>query len=318
MVVALAAPAQAQVAGSGTLKGKAYFDLSKGLTEDVNSNMLTFGFRRIYFTYDLQMSDNIKGRFRTDVEQKTDGYYRLYMKHAYADWSAADGLSIRFGQQGTILFGDLEDIWGYRHVAKTMQDHFKIRSSADFGVSFKYGLGDMLALKGMLSNGNGYNKYDDEFYNKAIEFQAVATPMDGLTVAAHYGMNGFDGDDTNTENDPENTGTMDLSVGYEGDAFAVGGSYTSSSNYKFNLDENGSGFWGFGRFSIPNSPMTVIGTYQSWDPDTDVDDNTKTKMLVGLDYTPGKGLSIIPNYVSETNGTDDPVNTFRITFYWKW
>jgi hypothetical protein len=56
----------------------------------------------------------------------------------------------------------------------------------------------------------------------------------------------------------------------------------------------------------------------SWDPDTNVDDNTRTTTIVGLDYSAGKGLNIIPNFYQTKSGTDDPVNTFKVTFYWKW
>lgn len=317
MVVSIAVPARAQVVGNGTLKGKAYYDLSMGLS-DTNEDLLTFGFRRIYFTYDMVMSDNIKGRFRTDVKQDGDGKVRLFIKHAYADWKAADMLSLRAGVQGTILFGDIEDVWGYRHVEKTLNDLYKIRSSADFGLSGKFTLNNMIAVKAMVSNGNGYDKLEDDTNAKAYELQGIITPIDGLLVTAHYGMNGFDPDDDTKTDNNKNSTTMDLSVGYEGDGFAVGGSYTTQSNYRFNLDEDGSGCWAFGRFSIPNAPVTLLGTYMSWDSDTNVDDNTKTTMIVGLDYSPGKGLSIIPNFYQVKDGNTDAENTFRLTFYWKW
>ncbi len=318
LLVVMAAPARAQVQGGGTLKGKAYFDLSLGLTEDVNNEMFTYGFRRIYLTYNLEMSENITGRFRTDVEQKTDGYYRVYMKHAYVNWKAADMVSLRFGQQGTILFGTIEDIWGYRQVLKTLEDNYKVRSSADFGMSARFSLTDMITVTAMHSNGNGYNKYDDTAsYAKATELQGVITPIDGLTVTAHYGMVGYD-PDSDPDTDIINANTMDVGVGYAGDAFSVGGSFFSAGNWGGTEDLSASGFWGFGTFAIPNSPLTAVATYQSFDPDVDTDDDTQTTMLIGLDFSPGSGLSIIPNYLSTKSGTADPVDTFRITFYWKW
>ena len=310
--------AQAQVEGNGTLKGKAYFDVAQGLSDDVNS-MLTNGFRRVYFTYNMQMSDGISGRFRTDVKQDGDGKYRLFIKHVYADWKASDLVSLRAGMMGTPLFGTIEEVWAYRGVEMTMQDYFKLRSSADLGVMARFTLNDMIALNVMFSNGDGYSKLDDTSFGKAYEVQGVFTPVDGLLVTAHYGMNGFDPDgDPLTEGDMENTTTMDLSVGYEGDGFAVGGSYSTQSNYRFTLDQDGSGYWGFGRYTLPGSPLTVLGTYMNWDPDTNMDDDTMTLLMVGLDYAAGKGLSIIPNYHQTKTGTGDPTTMFRITFNWKW
>ncbi len=317
LIATFSTQARAQVGGNGTLKGWAYFDLTKGLS-DTNDDVLTYRFRRIYFTYDMQFSDDIKGRFRTDVSQMADGKYTPFMKHAYVDWRSSDMLSLRFGQQGTLLFGDIEGVWGYRAVAKTMQDQFKVRSSADFGMSGAFTLTDMITVKAMFSNGNGYNKKDDDTYGKAYEVQGLFTPINGLLVTAHYGINGFDPDnDTSTDNN-ENTTTMDLSVGYTGEGLAVGGSYTTQSNFSFTDGVNGSGYWVFGRYSLSDSPISFMATYQSWDPDTDTDDDTMTKLLAGVDFTPGKGLSIIPNFVQTKSGNDDAVNSVNLTFYWKW
>jgi len=317
IAVTFALPAQAQVEGSGTLKGKAYFDLARGLS-DANEDMLTFNFRRIYFTYNLEMSENITGRFRTDIED-IGGYLTTYMKHAYVNSSVNQQVSLRAGQQGTILFGTIEDIWAYRQVEKTMEDLFKIRSSADFGLSGSIKAGGMATIKGMVSNGEGYHDPDDDAYRKAMEVQGILTPIDGLTVSAHFGLNGYDEDnDPDTTNDQEDITTMDLGVGYEGEAFAVGGSFVNQSNYRGNTDQDATGFWGFGRYSLMDSPISLLGAYYSFDPNTDLDDDETSYFLVGLDYMPGKGLSIIPNFRSETVGNADAENSFFVTFYWKW
>jgi len=313
-----AQPAAAQVAGNGTLKGKAYFDLIKGLS-DANEDVLTYEFRRIYFTYDLAMSDNISGRFRTDVTRDGDGYVRVYMKHAYANWKANDQLSLRIGQQGTILFGTIEDIWAYRHVEKTLEDLFRYRSSADFGIRGSVKAGDMVTVNGMMSNGEGYNNADDGAYRKAFEVQGVLAPIDGLTVSGHFGLNGYDeDDDPATTDDQENITTMDLGVGYEGENFAVGGSFVNATNFRGNTDVDATGFWAFGRYSLADSPIGFLGAYFSHDPNTGVDDDETFYFLVGLDYSPGGGLNIIPNFRSTTVGGGDAQNAFLLTFQWKW
>lgn len=321
MVIAAAARSvQAQVEGSGRLMGRAYFDLSKGLSDD-NKEVLTYRFRRVYFTYDMKISDNVSGRFQTDVEQNTAGYYRVFLKNAYAEWKAKDNLSLRFGQQGTILFGDIEQYWGYRSVAKTMQDHFGVRSAADIGISGRFKISDIVSLRVMMSNGDGFSKKDDEgigTFNKAYEVQGVITPAGGLLISLHLGMNGFDVDGDPATDDSENSTTMDISAGYEGDGFAIGGSFTSQTNHQFNDGEDGSGFWAFGRYSLPNSSLTLLGRYDNWDPDTGAGDNTETYMIIGLDYEVAEGLSIIPNIQQMKSGNADAVNVVNLTFYWRW
>ncbi|MFC1627982.1 porin [Gemmatimonadota bacterium] len=318
MIITTGSVVQAQVEGNGTLQGRAYFDISKGLSDDVN-NMLTNGFRRVHFTWNMPMSEGITGRFRTDVKQNTDGTYRVFIKHVYADWKTSDMVSLRVGMMGTPMYGDIEEVWAYRGVEMTMQDYFKIRASADIGLMASFRLNDMIDLNVMFSNGEGYSNLDDTSFGKAYEVQGVFTPVDGLLVTAHYGLNGFDGDgDPLTEGDMENTTTMDFSVGYEGENYAIGGSYTRQSNYRFTLDQDGSGFWGFGRYTLQGSPLTLLGTWMNWDPDTSMDDDTLTLLMVGLDYSAGKGLSIIPNFHQTRTGTADPTTMFRITFNWKW
>ena len=90
------------------------------------------------------------------------------------------------------------------------------------------------------------------------------------------------------------------------------------ADYLGALDQDGAGFWGFGRLAIPESPLTVLASYMNWDPDTSMDDDTMTLLLIGLDYTPGKGLSIIPNFHQTKRGSGDPTNIFRVTFNWEW
>ncbi|MFC1544260.1 porin [Gemmatimonadota bacterium] len=317
-VVALAQPAAAQVGGNGTLAGRAYFDLTKGMS-NANEDVMTFGFRRIYFTYNMTMSDNVKGRFRTDVKQDADGKVRVFMKHAYADWAVNDQFRLRFGQQGTILFGTIEDVWGYRHLEKTLEDLYKVRSSADFGISGSIKAGEAATVNVMMSNGEGYDKNEDSAFRKAYEAQGVFTPIEGLTVSAHYGLNGYDTDgDPATTGDQDNTSTMDLGVGYEGENYAVGGSFFNAANFGGADNVDASGFWGFGRYSFADSPLGLVGTYMSFDPDVDTNDDEETLMILGLDYSPGSGMNIIPNYRSETVGGGDAVNSFVITFYWKW
>ena len=87
---------------------------------------------------------------------------------------------------------------------------------------------------------------------------------------------------------------------------------------RFNYGEDGTGFWVFGRYSLPGSPVSLLARYDNWDPDTGVDDNTEILLITGLDYTAAEGLNIIPNIQLEKLGNSDTVGTFLLTFYWRW
>ncbi len=316
VMCAISLPAQAQVNGTGSLRGRVFFDLQKGLS-DTNDNLLTYRFRRFYFTYNMQISENVTGRFRVDAGKAAGGGHWVFVKHAYANWQVADDFSLRIGQQGTPLFIEIESVWNYRQISKTFHDQFGIRSSSDLGVSGAYVFNDMITVKAMMSNGEGYKGLDDDSGGKAYEFQGLITPLDGVLISAHFGLNGWDPDDDPDTDNMENTTTIDLSAGYEGDRFAVGGSYVSKSNNQATgLD--GSGFWAFGRYNISNSPFSLLARYDSWDPDTNLDDDTMTYIIAGLDFAAAEGLNIIPNFQQTKDGSQDPVNEFLLTFYWRW
>jgi hypothetical protein len=318
IVAATAAPATAQVGGAGTLKGWAYFDLAKGLS-DANDDVLTFAFRRVYFTYDLKMSDTVTGRFRTDVKQDSDGYTRVYIKHAYADWKATDQVGIRAGVMGTIMYSEVEDVWAYRAVAKMMEDEFKVRSSADFGLMSRVKFNDMVSVNAMLANGEGYDKKDDGANRKAYEVQGLFAPIPGLTVSGYFGLRGFDADgDPATTNDQEDATTIDLAAGYAQSPFAVGGSLAMVGNWNGTADQKAQGISGWGRFTLPGVPLTLLAKFDRFDPDTDTDDDQTTYIVAGVDYAAAKGLSIIPNIQQYKVGTAAAETSFLLTFYWKW
>ncbi len=317
MIAAISAPAGAQIGSSDRLGGRVYFDLQKGLN-DINKDYLTYSFRRVYFTYDMQISEKVKGRFRTDVGQTGDGSYWVLLKHAYVEWQATGEFALKVGQQGTILFLDLENIWGYRSIAKTFHDYFNIRPSADIGVSGQFTPAETVSVRAMMSNGEGFRDYDDFAYGKAYEVQGLFSLLDGLLLSVHYGRIGFDADPNPAIDNSKSAVTIDLSVGYAGERFVVGGSFTSQTNHQFNYGEDGTGFWVFGRYSLPGSPISLLARYDNWDPDTGVDDNTEVLLIAGLDYTAAEGLSIIPNIQLEKPGNLDTVGTFLLTFYWRW
>lgn len=314
IIATTAGSVDAQVEGTGKLQGRAYFDLADVLS-GADEEIRTFSFRRVYFTYDMQLSEKVVGRFRTDIEQDFDGRYRTFIKHAFAEWRTTEQIAVRIGMQGTILFGELQSIWGYRSLAKTMHDYFGIRSSADIGVSAEFDLSETMSLKAMMSNGQGYKAFDDADYHKAYEVQGIFLPLEGLLISVHLGINGFD---SPAEPGSEKISTMDVSAGYEGDGFAIGGSIVSQANHDYNPGEDGLGYWLFGRYALPNLPLGALARFDSWDPDTHVDDNTMTFMIIGVDYSAAPGLNIIPNMQWAKDPAGGDSRTFLLTFYWRW
>ncbi len=310
--------AHAQVTGTGSLKGRAYFDLSKGLG-DTNSEEFTFGFRRIYFQYEMRMSETVTGRFLTDAAREADGTMRVFMKHAYVDWQAGERLTLRAGEQGTIMFGEIENIWGYRALAKTMQNEFGFRETADLGLSGRWRPDDRIQVNAMMSNGEGFKAPDDDAFRKAWEIQGIIRPVEGVLVSLHAGSNGFDGDgDPATTGDRGNALTLDLSAGRQTERYAVGGSVTRQSNYRATDGITATAISVFGRCSLEPLPLTALARFDRLMPEKGGPFEARTYLIAGLDWLAATGLSIIPNLQYRKVGNGDAETILLLTFYWQW
>ena len=114
-----------------------------------------FWFRRIYFTVDSQLADNIKARLRFEMNSPgklpfdSGDKLSAYVKDASLSYKTG-GQEVLFGIISTPTFGhNIEDIWGYRQLEKTPLDLMKLAPSRDFGI----------ALKGRLDEGEAFNYY---------------------------------------------------------------------------------------------------------------------------------------------------------------
>jgi len=129
---------------SGEIKGymvNEYYDNWQHHDEDIKGRH-GFWFRRIYFTYNNKLSDNIKMRFRLEMNSTSDLFSAAtlvpFVKDAYIDFKlGASNLTV--GIMGPPSYTQLEDIWGWRPLEKTPLDLYKWQSSRDMGVSLKGG-----------------------------------------------------------------------------------------------------------------------------------------------------------------------------------
>lgn len=94
--------------------------------------------RRVYFTYNHTVAENITMRFR--LEMNSPGDYTTatnlipYVKDAYLNFKLGkQGLKV--GLQGPPTYEKVEEIWGHRPLEKTPMDHFGLRSSRDIGIA---------------------------------------------------------------------------------------------------------------------------------------------------------------------------------------
>lgn len=102
-----------------------------------------FWFRRIYFTYDHNLSSGVKMRLRLEMNSPgdftTSTNLTAYVKDAYLNFNLGGDASLIVGIQSPPSFAIEEEIWGWRPLEKTPFDLYKWTASRDFGISVRGG-----------------------------------------------------------------------------------------------------------------------------------------------------------------------------------
>jgi hypothetical protein len=309
-----------------------------------------FDIERTYLTFESSIADKAKIKVTTDIYQNAksvsikaeDGskadntdvksvtvasYYdgwSVRLKNAYVDLDLIPMTTIRAGMIGTPWIPTVEKAWGYRFVKPTLTDALKLFSSADMGaaaiVKIPQGYGEfMLAVL----NGVGYSKPEDDKY-KDICPRITITPMPkdamlkGLGISAYYYMGKkASGDDSL---DRTRLGAM-LNFSY--DFINVGGEFDMSTDQSLDknsakLDTNGSGFSVFGDIKFtkflpaPLNNLGVLARFDSWDPNTDTENDGNRVILAGLTYNVAKNVRAVLDLQQTSYQAADKDSTSQI------
>lgn len=316
-LVAAAAPAFCQQTFSAT----AYFDWTRFMTNEGYRTSADkdnyFAFRRAYFTYENKISDKLKFRFRLDADNtanltgvtvdpdtgavttKTDDKLRPFIKNIYLEYSnLIPDSAIRVGMIETLTFKAAEDHWGYRSVAKTIMDGYKDvtgvdidASSADLGASLTGSVSKYIRYGAMVSNGAGYSHAEGDKYKK-IMAQAQFTPMAGLSLVGYADYEKQNG--TNSAHTYKIDGYLEmvrnLTVGAEWFTYRNEKNVVSTNVYSVG------GFSVFGRYAIEADKLGVFARYDSYDPNSLVDNDGIGLIIAGVDWVPfNKSWKLQPN-----------------------
>jgi hypothetical protein len=222
--IAMAAPAMAQIntEEKGTLRVLAFGDyywIAANHDAEIEGNN-GFWFRRIYFTYDHQLSTSFSGRLRLEMNSEgdfeTSSELAPTLKDAWLQWSN-ENHAIKAGISSTPTWGLVEDVWGYRSVEKSPLDLYDFGSSRDFGLSFKGNLdaGDRLNYHFMFANGNS----NSTELNKGKKFSLALS----YNLTNHLVLQGYG--DWNDNPGNSDVYTAQGFLGYESDTFNAGALY---------------------------------------------------------------------------------------------
>ncbi len=295
LVLALCASSASHAAGAPRFSGTAFFDYFYVLQGLTGTDDNAFQFRRVYFTYDQDMSDEVTWRFRLESENgdvTSKGRLAPFVKHAYVQWSDAIAHgTLLAGLAPTPHFETSERLWGYRSVEKVQMDYRGAASTTDIGASLRGWLGSSHRVEYhvMAANGNGI-KPENNRQKRAYATLRMLPGAAIFEVTADY------------EGRP---GRSDVFLqrallGYEGHSSALAAEFfhrtqRGSSPEMENTDAIGASATIRGRLSETVSAF-ARGDY--YNPQTDVPDNDAHEGLIvaGVDWKPGSAdVHLVPN-----------------------
>lgn len=310
-------------------------NVANGGKQDLNG----FQLRRVYFTYDNDISENFTSRFRLEADQTantSDGKVGVFVKDAYLTWkNIFNGSDLTFGIQPTMVIENADADWGHRFLEKTILDLRGIVSSRDIALSLKgkFDSDGVFKYWVMIGDGSG-NKPETDKY-KRFYAHLQYNPVKNLSVTLYGDLKSkpavTDPQSNSTANSTlsNNDLTYALLLGYkEKDNFSVGAEVflnttqngiRSSSIVK---DRNGIGVSFFGSYNF-SQQFSAVGRFDYFDPNTNTDfkGDSRNWFILSLNYKPVDKVTISPNVIVETyeaiNGRSIDVSvTPRITLYY--
>ncbi|MBN2414371.1 hypothetical protein JXO52_00940 [bacterium] len=331
-----------------SINGVVYSDYAYNLEnhdqalKDVNE----FTIRRIYFTFENNLTEKIKMRFRLESAHGKYGETEKinpFVKHAYLEWTDfLPSHKLYLGIAETNAFKNAENYWGYRSIEKTIMDLNKISSSADMGIALKGDLGMYLHHWLTVFNGTGYGSSEVDKYKK-IGYAFWVTPVEGLILEGYVDYEKQDPDNgtfSGAKDYFQGSGytTVKGFVGYSGMSFTLGAETFVRTNKQSGAtdavgtgrtDVKKQGYSLFGSWITPLPKTKVFARYDSYDPNTG--DNvfvsgTKNGMhdeysliIAGFDFIPRGNIHFMPNIMIKNYSDPDRKNdvTARLTLYYK-
>jgi hypothetical protein len=350
MLIAAAATALSQGKFSGYMFGDYYYNVGRdanpaNLTGSIASpaggqNYSAFQLRRIYFTYDNDISEQFTTRFRLEADQAAttssasgtndelaSGKVAPFVKDAYLTWkNIFSGSNLTFGVQPTPAYDVSETAWGYRSIEKTIGDLRGLVSSRDLGVSLK----GKITADGMFNywlmwgNGSANGPESDLYKRYYAHIQVKPTANLQATIYADFkDASGFKTAGYNGGSDlAASAWTEAVFVGYtEPFAYNIGAEIylqSTTNGLKDTLSRSYSskstmGISVFGSYTILPE-LAVVARYDNYNPSTDnlgteaahvtaavANANlSRNYIIAGLSWKVDKNVSIQPNVLYET------------------
>ena len=334
--------------GQGKFGGYMFGDYFYNVSRDSNIASLSnvanggakafqaFQFRRIYLTYDNDISDQFSARLRFEADQAalfSNSTIGTFVKDAYLRWkNIFSGSDFYFGIQPTPAYEISEGLWAFRSLEKTIMDLRGIVSSRDFGIALRGKLiGDGTVNYWLfLANGNAQRPENDKYkrYYAHVQVKPISNLqatayfdyVDRADIANPYSPGARVGNSMSTLAGFIDYGEQDMfNLGAEAFMQATANGYNNGTSL---VSRNSMGLSLFGSVNL-QPDIAIVGRYDYFDSNTDGNSkgDIRNYVIAGLSWKPNKNVSVIPNILYETyesapgGPSIDASLTARLTFY---
>jgi hypothetical protein len=221
-----------------------------------------------------------------------------FLKNGYLRWKKSDWrTNIYLGLTSNPTWKNVERVWGYRSVAKTVLHMHKMGNGSDFGIALQGDVDKSKKISYHLIFANGTSTSAEIDSNKKIAFSLAAKPVTGFIVEGYA--------DFENAVDRSRWYTLQGLLGYQREQFRVGVQLANQTRQKNDLNILvGSVFgvtqliekkvWAFARFDrlFDPNPFAKKVAYIPFD-----DRAAPNMILAGLDWAPIEAFHIMPNLV---------------------
>lgn len=261
-----------------------------------NNDISGFELTRAYLGYQFTLTSTLSGKAVLDAAVSSNESFmvnqerKVYLKNALLSWKDK-GFTVNGGLIGLLQFNLQEKFWGYRYIAPSFQDLYKMGSSADLGITGEYKFSPLISADLSLTNGEGYknmNKDNKYRYGAGI----TVNPIPSLTLRVY-------GDISQQSSADEDQKTLALFAGYTCNYFSLGAEYNYQQNNAWKADKD---YYGCSVYTtVPiHDKWKIFGRYDYIDSKDENDDPwssfTGDMVIAGIEYKPIKNLRIAPNY----------------------
>jgi hypothetical protein len=351
-------------AEQGKFSGQIFFDYHHDFTSPQSGRVSapgqenSFQFNRIYFGYDRDINETFSIRFTLDANfdkeyqlqqtgtlkvvdtsgdtvlvptytlQESGKAFRPFVKYAYlaVNCKLIPGSKWYLGMISMPFVNIPQNQqWGYRVIAKGAMNIQGWGYTADMGVGWKGMWNDQYLVEFALTNGSGFRNPELDMF-KVMELRGTAYLLKKQLIVSAFGSYEQLTRDVNAM-------IAEAMVGFDHKKFRVGAEYARRMFSEAYFYANGKSaeaqyLYSFWLHLKPHEMVTLLGRYDHYDPNPDMDHDGSSLWIAGVDFHPIKNVRIIPNVqINSFESEDNPstaadesasVNTFYLSLEVNW